>query len=299
MDRFLEMRAFAAVAEAGSFAKAADVLVTSKTAISRQVAELENRLGVRLLNRTTRRVSLTEEGERFHSRCRTLLSDVDEAETEISVRNVSAAGALRLSAPRSFGIRHLAPLWGEFLSLHPRVTLDVVLGERAVDLVEDGFDLAVRIAAQPEPGLTGRRLATTRLHACATPLYLDQHGLPRTPDDLPRHRLISHCHPAGGEDWVFDGPQGRAVLKLHPCMQANSAETCRAAALAHVGIALLPGYMVAEDLQSGRLIALLPGYRTPESGVYAVYPACKHVAPKVQALVDFLGGAFEQGQRVW
>jgi DNA-binding transcriptional LysR family regulator len=299
MDRFLEMRAFAAVAEAGSFSKAADVLVISKAAVSRQVSELESRLGVRLLHRTSRRVSLTEQGQLFHARCRELLSEVDEAESEITIRSGSTSGLVRLCAPVSFGNRHLAPLWGEFMSLHPRVTLEVTLTDRFVDVAEEGYDLSIRIAGEPAEALAWRRLTSTHLVACASSLYLDQHGTPVQPGDLARHKVVAHRNAGNGDMWHFEGPDGKVDIRTRPCMMTNSAETCRAAALAHLGVVLLPGYLVAEDLQSGRLVELFPAFRGPASEIYAVYPTRKFASPKVQALVDFLAGCFQAHRPAW
>lgn len=292
MDRFDEMQAFAAVVDAGSFVRAADALQISKTAASRLVADLEARLGVRLLHRTTRRLSLTAEGERFHARCKELLASVDEAEAEVSAGAGEAVGLLRLNVPVSFGLLHLAPLWPAFLRQHPKVTLDVALADRIVDLVDEGYDLAVRIARLPASTLVSRQIGTTRLVLCASPDYLRRHGLPSHPDEVAQHTVFSYTLLASGDTWNFDGPQGPVSLKVAPAMRSNSGDTCVTAALAHQGIVLQPSFMVCQHLRSGALVEVLPDYRAARLGIYAVYPSRRHLPPKVRVLIDFLVEAF-------
>jgi DNA-binding transcriptional LysR family regulator len=203
MDKFLEMQTFAAVVDAGSFVKAADALAMSKAAVSRYVGDLEARLGVRLLHRTTRSLSLTEEGQVFHARCKELLSEVDEAEAEITSGIADASGLVRVNAPVTFGIRHLAPLWGEFRAMHPKVTLDVTLADRVVDLVDEGYDLAIRIATLPNSTLISKRLSTTRMVLCASPHYLEQRGTPRRPAELADHAIIAYSYWSTKDEWHF------------------------------------------------------------------------------------------------
>lgn len=207
MDKFVEMQAFASVVDAGSFVKAADALGLSKAAVSRYVGDLESRLGVRLLHRTTRRLSLTEEGQVFHARCRELLSGVEEAESEITSRNVVASGLLRINAPVAFGARHLAPLWGAFRARHPQVSLDITLSDRIVDIVEEGYDLAIRIATLASSTLVTRRLATTRMVLCASPAYLAQRGTPRHPDDLARCDVIAYSYWSTKDEGTSTAPR--------------------------------------------------------------------------------------------
>jgi len=287
MDRFVEMQTFAAVADSGSFVRAADTLGLSRAAVSRHVADLEARLGTRLLHRTTRRLSLTEEGEIFLARCRELIAGVEAAEAELGARGGAARGLLRVNAPVSFGISHLAPLWPEFQALYPEVRLDIELADRIVDLFEEGYDLAIRIADLPSSTLVGRRLATTRMVLCATPEYLARHGEPREPGELAGHLKIAYSY-WGGNEMSFQGPAGEARARIDPYLTSNNGETCRAAALAHRGIILQPSFLIGEDLAAGRLVELMPEYRALELGIYALYPTRKHVAPKVRAMVDFL-----------
>lgn len=292
MDRFEEMQAFAAVVDAGSFVRAAEALQVSKTAVSRLIGDLESRLGVRLLHRTTRRLSLTVEGEVFHARCKELLADVEEAEAEVTARADEAVGLLRLNVPVSFGLMHLAPLWPAFLQQQPKVTLDVTLSDRIVDLVEEGYDLAVRIARLPASSLVSRKLTSTKLVLCASPEYLRRHGTPSHPSEIARHAVFSYTLLATGEQWAFEGPEGAVSVKVTPRMRSNSGDTCCAAALQHQGLVLQPSFMVSSHLRSGALVEVLPAYRSLELGVYAVYASRKHVTPKVRVLIDFLVEAF-------
>jgi DNA-binding transcriptional LysR family regulator len=294
MDRFLEMQTFAAVVDAGSFVKAAEALGLSKAAMSRHVGELETRLGVRLLQRTTRRLSLTEEGQVFYARSKELLAGVDEAEAEITSRSSAASGLLRINAPFTFGILHLAPLWGVFRSQYPQVALDVTLADRVVDLVDEGYDVAIRIATLPSSTLISKRLASTRVVLCASPQYLAAHGAPQHPTELAAHAVISYSYLATRDEWHFVGPQGPVSVKTQPCIHTNNGDTCRAAALAHQGIILQPDFLVGRDLASGTLVELMPAFRALALGIYAVYPTRKHVPPKVRALIDFLAAHFAQ-----
>ena len=297
MDRFHEMQVFAAVVEAGGFTAAAHVLDMSKAAVSRYVAELEQRLGVRLLHRTTRKLSPTTEGEIFYARCRELLDRLADAEAEIGGHGGEANGLLKLSVPVTFGLMHLAPLWPALLVRHPGLTLDVTLSDRVADLVEEGFDAAVRIGQLPASSLIARRLAATRMVACASPDYLQGRGMPLHPDELRRHEVISYSLFASGETWTFSGPDGEVSVKVAPRMRTNSGDTCRAAALQHQGIIFQPSFIVGADLVAGRLQEILPGYRAAELGIHVVYPSRKFVSPKVRVLVDFLVDAF--AEPVW
>jgi DNA-binding transcriptional LysR family regulator len=292
MDKFQEMRTFVGVVDSGSFVGAADALEMSKPAVSRYIGELESRLGVRLLQRTTRKLSLTKEGEVFYVRCKELLANVDEAEAEITSHSGEAAGQLKLSVPVAFGELHLAPLWARFMARHPKVTPDVTLSDRVADLVEEGFDAAVRIMELSNSSLISRKLTSTRVVLCASPKYLKRHGAPKHPSDLAHHDVLDYTLRAMGENWQFDGPEGRIVVKVAPKFRSNSGGTCRSGALQHMGLILQPDFLVGEDLRSGTLVEVLPQYRSHDIGVYAVYPTRKHVSPKVRMLVEFLLEAF-------
>lgn len=285
--------------DAGSFVKAADALVMSKAAVCRHVVDLEIRLGVGSLHRTTRRLLLTNEGRGFCGRSKDLLAELQEADDEVTARSDAASGLLRVNAPFTFGILHLAPLWGEFKAQHPKVTLDVTLADRLVDLVEEGFDVAIRIATLESSTLVSKRLATTRMVLCASPRYLEQHGTPTHPAELAQHAVISYSHWSTRDEWHFDEPDGPVRVKTQPCIHTNSGDTRRAAALAHQGVILQPGFLVGKDLSDGSLVELMPQYRSIELGIYAVYPTRKHVSAKVRALIDFLALHFAKNASSW
>lgn len=294
MDKFLEMRAFVAVVESGSFVGASDALNTSKASVSRQVAELEQRLAVRLLNRTTRRLSLTDEGQLFYARCTELLGGLEEAESELNLRSGEPSGLLRVSAPVTFGITHLAPLWGRFLEQHPKVSMEVTLSDRTVDLVEDGFDLAVRISRSPHPTLIARRLASSRMVLCASPGYLQRRGTPTSPQDIAEHNVISYTYWSSRDEWEFIRPDGKIeVVRTRTRLHANSGDTCVAAALQDQGIVLQPDFLVYEALRQGTLQQLLPDYQTVELGIYAIYNSRRQLPLKLRCLVDFLVASFQ------
>jgi DNA-binding transcriptional LysR family regulator len=293
VDKFQEMASFVAVVEAGSFVGAADAIGLSKAAVSRHVGELEQRLGARLLHRTTRRLSLTDDGQLFYARARDMLAAVEEAESEISSRSGEPSGRLRINAPLSFGVLQLAPLWPRFAQLYPKVSLDIDLSDRVVDLVEEGYDLAVRITNLPSSQLVSRQLATTRMICCASPSYLAQHGTPAHPDDLAQQEVISYSYFAARDEWTFTAPDdSTVVVRTHARIHANNGDTCRAAALEHQGIILQPDFIVADDLRRGDLVELLPSWRAMTLGIHAVYPSRKHLPIKTRRLVDFLVEAF-------
>jgi DNA-binding transcriptional LysR family regulator len=297
MNKLNEMEAFVAVVEAGSFVRGADALQISKTAASRLINDLEARLGVRLLQRTTRRLSLTEEGGVFLERCRDLLGGVAEAEAEVTARAGEAMGQVRVNVPVSFGLSHLAPLWPRFMARHPKVVLDITQSDRLVDLVEEGYDLAVRIAKLPSTTLISRRLSSSRLILCAAPKYLRRHGKPAHPEALANHAVMTYTLLSTGEHWHFVGPDGPVSVKVTPRLRSNSGDTCVAAALEGQGIVLQPSFLVERHLETGALVELMPQYRAIEFGIYAVYPSRKHLTPKVRVLIDFLAEALADKMR--
>jgi DNA-binding transcriptional LysR family regulator len=248
-----------------------------------------------LLNRTTRRLSLTASGSDYFERSRQILDDLSEANAAASATTAHAAGRLKVNAPLSFGNLHLAPLWGEFLQLHSQVTLDVSLTDRVVDLVDEGFDLAVRIGRLNSATLVARKLASDRILLCASPAYLQRTPPVAQLQDLVSHSVMAYAWWSGGDVWEFTGPDGQtASVATHPRLRANSGDTCRAAALAGQGIIYQPAFLVGRDVQAGRLVELLPHYRGPTIDIHAVYPSRRHVPGKVRAMVDFLVEAFAQ-----
>lgn len=286
------LSSFLAVVRAGSFVGAADATGLSKAAVSRHVAELEAQLGVRLLHRTTRRLSLTDDGQRFHARAAEIVASLDELEAETASTGGEAIGRLRINAPLTFGNLHLAPLWPRFLAANPKVTLDITLNDRVVDLVEEGFDLAIRISHRLDPQLVSRRLAASRMVLCASPAYLDARGTPVHPRELASHAVFAYSYWSTGDDWTFDGPDGAVTVRVEPRIHTNSGDTCREAALQGQGIVLQPDFLVGPDLREGRLVELMPAYRSIELGVHAVYATRKHLPMKTRRVIDFLVGAF-------
>jgi DNA-binding transcriptional LysR family regulator len=291
MSKIQQMSSFVAVVEAGSFIGAADTSGASKAAVSRHVADLEQRLGVRLLHRTTRRLSLTDEGRIFFERAKELLEAIDDAESQVTQRAGEARGSIRVNAPLSFGALHLAPLWGPFADAHPRVSLDITLSDRLVDLVEDGYDLAIRISAIPDSTLVTRKLASTRMVLCASPAYLEKRGTPAHPRELANHAVVSYSYWSTRDEWHFTGPEGPVSVRIAARIHTNNGDTCRRAALAHHGLILQPDFIVGEDLRRGELVEVMPTYRSVEVGIYAVYPSRKNLPLKTRHLIDFLAAA--------
>ena len=298
MDALRQIEAFVAVVRAGSYVKGAERQETSKAVLSRQVLELETRLGTRLLNRTTRRLSLTETGAAYFERCVQILDDLREADAAAGATTATARGRLRINAPLTFGNLHLAPLWGEFLKLHPAVELDITLTDRVVDLVEEGFDLAVRIAPTgrlPSSSLVARTIADDRIVLCASPGYMRGAPALTHPADLAAHAVMAYAWWSGGDTWQFSGADGAtADVTVRPRLRTNSGDTCRAAALADQGVIYQPAFLVGPDLRAGRLVELLSDWRGPTLDIHAVYPSRTHLSGKVRAMVDFLAQAFVQ-----
>jgi DNA-binding transcriptional LysR family regulator len=293
MDRLAALTAFAAVVETKSFSAAAQRLRIAKSAVSRQVGELETALGVRLLNRTTRSLSLTEVGRAYHGRVERILADLAEADRAASDARAAPRGRLKVSAPMSFGFLHLAPALSDFLELHAEVSLDLVLNDRFVDLVEEGFDVAVRIATLADASLIARRLAPARRAICASPHYLETRGAPETPDDLAAHSCLFNSNIAPARDWRFVHADGSPwPVNVKGRLSVNNGDATRAAALGGLGLASLPTFIVGADLQAGRLIAVLDGYVPQDLSISALYPHSRHLSPTVRAFVDFLAERF-------
>jgi DNA-binding transcriptional LysR family regulator len=291
MDSLTSMRVFCAVVDNGSFAAAAGKLRLSRAMVTKHVMHLENHLSIRLLNRTTRRLSLTEAGAGYYDRCTQILTEVEDAEAQARQSSAEPRGTLRLNAPYSFATAHVAPHLPEFLASHPDLKLDITLNDRFVDLIEEGFDVAVRVAAAlPESSLVARKLASCRMVVCGTPEYFQKHGEPRTPSELERHNCLSYSLSATQGSWTFTCADGRKhSVRVSGNIQANSGDTLRAATLSGIGIMLLPTFIVGEQLASGQLRPILLDCQTQESTIYAVYASRRHLSAKVRAFVDFLG----------
>jgi DNA-binding transcriptional LysR family regulator len=297
MDRFNALATFAKVVEQGSFARAADRLSVSTSAVSRQVAELEAHLDVRLLNRTTRRLSLTEAGQAFYERCVQLLADLEETESSVRSTALEPKGTLRMTCGVTFGERHLAPAIAEFAGLHPQVSFDVDLSDRVVDLVEEGFDLAIRIGAVGHQALVSRRIGSTQFVCCASPAYLARHPVPVTPADLEQHSCLGYTYAAVTNAWTFESRDGtRHTPRITPRHRLNNGRMLAEFAAAGLGIVLEPDFIVAPEVRSGRLQRLLTEYQPPRSPIAAVYPSRRHLSAKVRSFVDFLAARYAQNQ---
>jgi DNA-binding transcriptional LysR family regulator len=293
MDRFQAMRVFAQVVESASFARAAERLDLSTSAVSRHVGDLEAHLQTRLLNRTTRRLSLTETGRAFYSRCVQLLADLDEAEQEASKAAVEPRGTIRVTSSITFGIRHLAPEIARFLAAHPGVKFDVELSDRIVDLVAEGFDLAIRAGPPGGENLVARRLCETRIVPCASPAYLKTHGAPKTPEDLAAHNCFTYEYASPQGQWRFlDRDGAERVVQVRGTLHSNNGDLSVEAAALGVGIALEPDFIAGPDIRAGRLVPLLQDFSMPPLPIYAVYPTRRHLSAKVRVFVDFLVAQF-------
>lgn len=294
MDRLRAFEVFVTVVSRGSFTRAADALDTSPANVTRYVSELEAHLGTRLLNRSSRKLSLTESGEALYERSKSILEEVAEAEALASSATLQPRGRLRINAPVSFGIWQLAPLWPRFMQLYPDVELDIALNDRIVDIVEEGFDLAIRISRAGAANHAARKLATSQNIVCAAPSYIAAYGAPAEPADLASHRCLGYTYAATANEWHFVDVQGKAqMVKVSYVMHANNGDTARAAAIAGLGVIWQPAFLIGKDLQEGRLVPLLPGYRMPNIDVLAVYPSRRHLSAKVRVMIDFLVEAFK------
>ncbi len=283
---------FIKVADLGSFTRAADALDQSRTAVSRDIAELESYLGVRLLNRTTRRVSLTEAGERFLVRARGIIADFEEACREAASLGTQPRGRLRLNVPMSFGVLHVAPILPAFMNRYPEITVDLVFEDRQVDLVEEGYDLAIRIGVLRDSSLVATRLTDCRMVACAASAYLDRHGRPQRPEDLTHHECLGYRYWSGGDHWHFERNGEPYAVPVRGRMTANNGDALKAAAEGGVGIILQPSFIVGAALKRGTLERVLPDFRPHGPSIHAVYPGHRHVPAKVRVFIDYLRGAF-------
>ena len=277
------MLVFAEVVEAGGFSAAARRLGVSKASVSREIASLEQQLGSQLLRRTTRRMSLTEVGEVFLEGCRRVVEEAEIAERSVGQLQADPRGAIRVAVPMSFGHLQIAPRIARFVARYPDVHVDLDLTDRRIDLVREKFDLSVRIGQPSEQSYVVRRLAPIRAQVCATAAYLEAHGTPERPQDLESHACLGYSAPP--ETWDF---AGGVRIKTRGPVNADNGDALRRAALADLGIVYLPSFLVGDDIRAGRLVPLLVDHLDARSDVYAVYPASRHLSPKVRAMIDWL-----------
>lgn len=284
----IEMNVFVAAVDAGNFSAAARLLGLSPSAVSKQIGRLESRLGARLLNRSTRRISLTDVGREFYDRSRSILADIDDAERAVASASDQPRGRLRITASISFGQRQIVPMVPEFVSRFPDVRVDVMFSDRVIDMVDEGIDVAVRVSAPVDSALIARQLVPDRRVVCASPEYLRRHGTPQTPEDLAAHNALIYST-VYSDTWRFDGPSGPAAVRVSSNFAANSGEAIRDLALGGLGIARLATFLVGPDIKAGRLVEVLPDWRDPQENIiHAVYPSRRLVPPSTRAFVDFL-----------
>ncbi|MFY9627780.1 MAG: LysR family transcriptional regulator [Methylocystis sp.] len=292
MDQLHAMRVFVAVADSGHFAQASERLGMSRTMASKLVMDLEAHLGQRLLHRTTRKVSLTELGAAYLERCRDILAALEEAEREITAQASEPVGRLRVTAPMSFGASHVAPQIAVYTARHPRVSVDLVLNDRLVDLVDEGYDLAIRIGRLADSSLVAKRIGVTRLIVCASPAYLAAHGRPKTPADLAQHECLLYSYATAGAVWTFSGVSGEESVRVGGRVACNNGDAICAMAIAGLGVVAQPDFIVAHHLQSGALEQVLAAYTDRVTGIYAIHPSHRHVPLKLRRFIDQLATAF-------
>jgi len=293
MARLEDMETFARVVETGSISGAAERLGVAKSVVSRRIANLEERLGAQLFRRTTRRLNLTATAHSFYDRCLRILADVQEAEDAVSDEHATLRGRLRVAVPLSFGLMHLGPAIDNFMQAHPDVEFDLDFNDRQVDLLTEGFDVAVRIARLADSSFIARRLAPIKGAVCASPGYLERYGTPKTPAELSDHRCLIYSNLPDPSLWTYEGPDGRPVsVRVKPRLLANNGDFMCEAAIAGQGIVSQPTFIVYQAIEQGRLIPILTDYTWPRVDAYAVYPQTRHLSHRVRAFVDFLVDRF-------
>jgi len=287
------MAVFAAIVEAEGFSQAAERLGVSKSSVSKQLARLEERLGARLVNRTTRQLSLTEAGEVYYGYCARILEEADTAEAAVAKLQGAPRGRLRVNAPMSFGTLHLAPAVSAFLCEYPEITIELELTDSFVDLVDSGIDVAIRISQLKDSSLIARRIAPARGVLTASPDYLSKHGTPKHPRDLARHRCLIYTNAPQHMTWSFEGPEGPVHVPVDGPLHSNNGEVLREAAIAGAGILRDPNFISYTAIRSGKLVPVLADYpRQGQPEIAAVYPHRRHLSPKVRAFVDYIAGYF-------
>jgi DNA-binding transcriptional LysR family regulator len=293
MDRLTGIRVFVAAVNSGSFAAAARHYGLSAAMAGKYVTAIETELKARLLQRTTRRLTLTDIGEVYYERCKRILEAYDEANREATDASGSAHGLLRMAAPVTFGSMHLGEVIAKYLDAHPQVNIEMSLNDRYVDLLEAGVDVAIRIGRLPDSGLVARRLAPCRMVICASPAYLKRHGMPRNPDDLRQAARLTFSEAVSAGDWTLtDANGGRHVIDGPARLAANNTQLLLAAALAGAGVAYGPTFVFGEQIALGKLVELLPEYETAELAIQAVYPSARHLPLKVRHFLDYLAATF-------
>jgi len=292
MDRLTAMQAFVTVIERGGFTAAAMQLPISRAGVSKHVAELEAHLDVRLLNRTTRKISMTEAGQAYYERCKRILEDIKDSECEVSGITSVPNGRLRINVPMTYGINRIGPILAEFSQLYPRISFDLTLSDRMVDVIDEGYDLVIRIANLSDSSLIARKLAHCEFTLCASPGYIHQHGEPNVPEDLSNHACLLYKLFSGGNEWeLFNRVENLAQprnVKVSGPLSTNNGEIIAQAARDGMGIAMLPSFITEQYLAAGCLVTVLDQYEIKPTNVYAIYPSNRHLSAKVRHFIDYL-----------
>jgi DNA-binding transcriptional LysR family regulator len=301
MDRLTEMEAFAMVVDQGGFTDAARKMGISKSAVSKHVSALEARLGARLLNRTTRRVSPTEIGLAYYDRARRVLNDAGEADALVTSMQSAPSGVLRVSVATDFGVNLLSPILGEFLREYPEITVNMVLGNRYVELISEGFDMAVRIGELEDSSLRARKISETTRRMIGAPSYFQKYGHPQKIDDLNDHKLLHYSNQSAGSVWRVTAPSGeKRQVRSAGWLTVNDGQSLLNAAIAGLGIAYLPSFLYSEAMRDGLIVDAVPELPKEVQGIYAVYPPGRFTQPKVRAFIDFLASQFAgKGPEDW
>ena len=295
MDQLTRLRAFVAVVEQGGFSAAAKELGRSKALISKYVGDLEDSLGVRLLNRTTRRIGVTETGRAYYETCTDILARLDDLNASVRESECAMRGRLRVSAPSTFGERHLIDSVLDFMQTYPDIAIDLSLTDRFVDLIEEGYDVAVRIAALPDSSLVARKLTESPAIVYATPAYLAAHGKPEEPADLSRHDCIIDTNLSAPRTWLFERDGERTFTAVNGRLVVDNLVAAHAACLRGFGIARCPAFMAESAIAQGTVVPLLDGWKAPEAAIHVVYPHRQHLSRRVRAFVDHLAQRFRGG----
>ncbi len=295
MDRWTEIELFVQVAETGSLSRAAELLNLSNASASRHLAALEARLGVRLVERNTRRLYLTDTGQEFFQRSRTILADLRDAESTVNAAALNPTGVLRVTASLSFSMHHIAPLLREYTDRYPNVTVHVEAANRYLDIIDNNIDVAIRNReVEPDSNITIRRLAGTRRILVAAPAYLSRHGTPRTVEELHRHKLLIYTHANNPNELRFTRGDEQQTIEVKGLLESNDGQILRAAALDGMGILIQPSYIVYDDIVAGRLVPMLDDWDLPRLTVNLAYPSRKHLSAKVRTFIDFMAAHFEK-----
>lgn len=289
---------FITIVEQKSFTSAADYFDMTKSVVSKHITRLEKSLGVQLLRRSTRKLSLTEAGRALYERCAHIKTDLEEAEQAALNTHGTPQGTLRVNSTFSFGHLHVVPAIADFMARYPDIKVELFLGDHYADLIENGLDVGIRTGKLAENNLIARRLTIRQMRVCASPEYLKAYGIPKTPEDLYQHNCLLYLNSPTGDEWHFDKGDESIRIKIKSKFASNSSQSLESAAVAGIGIVFLPGYMMSKHIKQGKLISLLDEYCPNNMGIHAVYPATRHLATKVRVFVDFIAERF-QSENYW